>query len=191
RHGYARTSMDRVAIAAKVSKQTLYSYFQDKEGLFLALVQQMASQRFQQVFGDLPLQGDPELVLRQLASTFLARIQADQEYLNFIRLLVAESGHFPKLGQTFIQTVTQPAHQRLSQFLRAHPNLKIRDPDSVAWVFLGSLIALLFAQRLLYAEDLLPLDNQRLVETLIALILPQIVPHNDSPEPSRQNPAGN
>jgi len=73
--------------------------------------------------------------LRHLASTFLDHIQADQEYLAFIRLLVAELGHFPKLGQTFIQTVTQSVHRLLSQFFQAHPNLKISDPDSVAWVF--------------------------------------------------------
>ena len=36
--GYAGTSMDRVASEAGVSKQTIYSNFQDKEGLFTALM---------------------------------------------------------------------------------------------------------------------------------------------------------
>ncbi len=39
--GYAAASMDRIAKEAKVSKPTLYKYFQDKEGLFFALVQQL------------------------------------------------------------------------------------------------------------------------------------------------------
>ena len=43
-HGYAATSMDRVASAAKVSKATVYSYFQDKEALFTALVEQLAEE---------------------------------------------------------------------------------------------------------------------------------------------------
>ncbi|MBE9202404.1 TetR/AcrR family transcriptional regulator [Synechocystis salina LEGE 06099] len=39
--GYAAASMDRIAKAAGVSKPTLYSYFQDKEGLFMALVRHL------------------------------------------------------------------------------------------------------------------------------------------------------
>jgi len=49
-HGYAATSMDRVAAAAGVSKATVYSHFQDKEGLFAALIQQLALQKCWTVF---------------------------------------------------------------------------------------------------------------------------------------------
>jgi len=42
-HGYAATSMDRVAIAAGVST-TVYSHFQDKEGLFTALIQRLVEE---------------------------------------------------------------------------------------------------------------------------------------------------
>jgi TetR/AcrR family transcriptional regulator, regulator of autoinduction and epiphytic fitness len=38
--GYAAASMDRIAAGAGVS--TLYSYFQGKEGVFTALIQQMS-----------------------------------------------------------------------------------------------------------------------------------------------------
>ena len=40
-HGYAGTSMDKVAKTGGVSKATVYSYFADKEGLFVALVQRL------------------------------------------------------------------------------------------------------------------------------------------------------
>jgi AcrR family transcriptional regulator len=40
--GYAAASMDRIAAGAGVSKSTLYSYFQGKEGVFTALIQQMS-----------------------------------------------------------------------------------------------------------------------------------------------------
>ncbi|MEO1187293.1 MAG: TetR/AcrR family transcriptional regulator, partial [Cyanobacteria bacterium J06636_27] len=36
-HGFAGTTMDKVTAAAGVSKTTVYSYFQDKEKLFIAL----------------------------------------------------------------------------------------------------------------------------------------------------------
>ena len=39
--GFAGTTMDGVAAAAGVSKTTVYSYFQDKESLFLALIERL------------------------------------------------------------------------------------------------------------------------------------------------------
>jgi AcrR family transcriptional regulator len=44
-HGYAGTSMDKVAKTGGVSKATVYSYFADKEGLFAALVQRLAREK--------------------------------------------------------------------------------------------------------------------------------------------------
>lgn len=44
-HGYAGTSMDKVAKTGGVSKATVYSYFPDKEGLFAALVQWLAREK--------------------------------------------------------------------------------------------------------------------------------------------------
>ncbi|HEY9832621.1 MAG TPA: helix-turn-helix domain-containing protein, partial [Stenomitos sp.] len=44
-NGYAATSMDKVAAAAGVSKATVYSHFQDKQGLFTALVQRLACKK--------------------------------------------------------------------------------------------------------------------------------------------------
>lgn len=48
--GYAKTSMDRVSAAAGVSKQTIYSHFQDKEGLFKALIERLTLACFQSIF---------------------------------------------------------------------------------------------------------------------------------------------
>ena len=41
-HGYAGTSMDRIAASGGISKATVYSHFQDKQGLFKALVERLA-----------------------------------------------------------------------------------------------------------------------------------------------------
>jgi len=40
--GFEGTSMDAIASAAHVSKQTLYRYYQNKEALFIATLQQLA-----------------------------------------------------------------------------------------------------------------------------------------------------
>ena len=66
-HGYAGTSMDKVAASGGVSKATVYSHFQDKQGLFKALVERLAKERFQSVFGTEDLVGEPKKVLHELA----------------------------------------------------------------------------------------------------------------------------
>lgn len=43
-YGYRRTSMEDIAIAAKVAKGTLYIYFKSKDELFEALARQLAAQ---------------------------------------------------------------------------------------------------------------------------------------------------
>ena len=53
-HGYAGTSMDRIATAAGVSKATVYSHFQDKEGLFTALIEQLVQGKFRSLFEPSP-----------------------------------------------------------------------------------------------------------------------------------------
>lgn len=50
KEGYARSSMDRVSAEAGVSKQTIYSHFQDKEGLFKALIERLTLTCFQSIF---------------------------------------------------------------------------------------------------------------------------------------------
>ncbi len=47
--GYTAASMSQIAIAAGVSKPTLYSYFKNKEGLFTALVHQVLTQAHQSI----------------------------------------------------------------------------------------------------------------------------------------------
>jgi AcrR family transcriptional regulator len=80
RSGYVGTSMDRVAAEAGVSKQTIYSHFGDKEGLFSALMEQVTIQRFQDLFSAEERRGDPIVVLRRIAHVYLHNI-ADEQYI--------------------------------------------------------------------------------------------------------------
>jgi AcrR family transcriptional regulator len=169
-HGYAGTSMDRVAAASSVSKQTIYSHFQDKEGLFTALIERITIHRLQQELGCDELQGDPEILLRQLAIAFLGKI-GDEEYLNLLRVVIGESARFPELAKLYSRTVIQRGRGLLTTYFRSHPELQIADAEATAQIFLGSLVAFVISQKLLYGEHLMPIAQERLVEALIPLIL--------------------
>lgn len=169
--GYASTSMDRIATTAGVSKQTIYSHFQDKEGLFTALIERVTIQRVQEELGTEVWSGEPAVLLRQLAQAFLHRT-ADSDYLNLLRVVIAESVRFPELAQLYSRTVICKARSSLSSYFQAHPELNIADPEATAHIFLGSLVSFLLAQEILYGKLVMPMEQERLVETLIALVLP-------------------
>lgn len=123
-HGYAGTSMDRVVAEAGVSKPTLYSYFQNKEGLFRALIERVTISRapIQSTLG--LFEGEPALVLSQLATSLLTKME-DREYISLLRLVYSESGRFPELAKLYIQGVIEPIVNQLRVYFESHPELNI------------------------------------------------------------------
>lgn len=169
-HGYAGTSMDRVAKTAGVSKATVYSHFGDKQGLFTALVERLAEKKFELLFDPKLLSASPTVGLRELATKGLLNAMADQEHLTFVRLIIGESGRFPELAQTFARSLAFPAIYRLTQYFIAHPELKIQDPEAAARIFMGSMVYFVLLQEILGGKTVKPTDFQGLVNTLVDLL---------------------
>ena len=168
--GYAAASMDRIAMAAGVSKPTLYSYFQGKEGLFTALIQQMSqSDRIldEARFLENPIHDS----LKLMAIDFLDKFSGDQPLLSLFRLIIGESGRFPDLAQTFVRNFEQPVLEKLSDLLAQHPDLKVADPEVTARLFVGSMVHYGIIQEILHGRAILPMDRDRFVDGLIKLIV--------------------
>lgn len=168
-HGYAGTSMDKVAKTGGVSKATVYSYFQDKEGLFAALIQRLAAQK---LVAFPPIETEPAIALRFIATTLLDQASHEPQFLTFVRLVIAESGRFPQLAQTFVSNLAKPGIDRLTQYLASHPELKLPDPEATARIFIGSLVYYQLTQDMMHGKEILPMDRDRLIEGLMHLILP-------------------
>lgn len=172
-YGYAAASMDRIASTAGVSKPTLYRYFQDKEGLFIALIQHLTQNNRQMLF-NLPtepdLQNPPDQVLRQLATSVLDEFSRNQPLSTLMRLIIGESERFPELAQTFVREIQKPLLERLSGYLASQTQLQLPDPMVAARVFVGSLVHYLIIQKIMHGSDILPLERDRMVNGLILII---------------------
>ncbi|MEQ8998930.1 MAG: TetR/AcrR family transcriptional regulator [Coleofasciculus sp. B1-GNL1-01] len=173
KHGYTAASMDRIASAAGVSKPTLYNYFQDKQGLFVALIHQL-TQNNSQLILNLPtepdLQTPPEQVLRQMAMAVLDEFANNPALLTLMRLIIGESERFPELAQTHVREIIKPLMERLSLYLASQPQLNLPDPVVAARIFTGSLVHYLIIQNILQGGEILPLDRDRMVNGLIQLM---------------------
>jgi TetR/AcrR family transcriptional regulator, regulator of autoinduction and epiphytic fitness len=170
-HGYAGARIDKIVAAAGVSKATVYRHFADKEALFIALIQRLATKTnlFQQQ-DCLRLQEEPAVFLRRYATDMLDSVAQDPQGLAFFRVVIAESGRFPELGQMFAQMVDKPNLDYLTQYFAAHPKLRLAYPDVVARIFVGTLLHFLTLRDLLHGGEIVPIERDRLVEGLLDLI---------------------
>jgi AcrR family transcriptional regulator len=193
-HGYAGTSMDKVASSAGVSKATVYSHFQDKEHLFVALIDQFTECRmsvflelsqdsvsekpFRDDFSRKDLQTDLRAGLKQIALGMLHKVQEDELILPFVRLLLAESGRFPELGKTFVHHLEMRGLKAISDYLISHPGLHLKDPEAVARIFVGSLVHYMIVQEMLHGKEVIPMEPERLVDSLVDLVVTQAASSN-------------
>lgn len=171
-HGYAATTMDRVSAAAGVSKATVYSYFQDKESLFAALVEQLTQKNYQDFNPQDPKlwEGEPAEVLRCIAVNILEKVKNKHEFRDLVRVIIGESGRFPVLAQIFVRNVDQKLFQHLVQYLKSRQELQLPDPEATGRVFIGTLIHYAILEHMLQAHNIMPMERDRLIDTLIYLV---------------------
>ncbi len=176
-HGFAATTMDKVTAAAGVSKTTVYSYFQDKEKLFIALIERLITTCGGVLNNQNPemFQGKTAEVLTNFANNLLNQFSKNfsdtPEFLDLMRLMIAESGRFPGLAQHMVGHIDKNVVQVLSEFFRSHPELQITDPEATTRVFLGALVHYTMIEYMLQAGHIMPMDRQRLVDCLLNLIV--------------------
>lgn len=173
KHGYAGTSMDQIAKVARVSKATVYSHFGDKESLFNAVIQDLVQEKFQTVMSlDQPesLGQDPKQVLSEMVTKMLENTLSDRNFHNFIRIIIGESGRFPELAKAYVYNIAKPGIAALTNYLKSHPELKLKDPEATVRIMVGSLVYFVMLQEMLHGKDILPLESDRLTNTLIDLI---------------------
>ena len=172
-HGYAATSMDRVATAAGVSKATVYSHFQDKEGLFTELIEQLVRGEFQSIFDASAeeLRSAPSIFLRDLANRFFDMAATETQFMSFMRLIIGESGRFPQLAQAFVRHVEQTSFRMLHQYLESCPQLKLADPEATARIFIGAIVHFLIVQEMLHGKEIVPMERDRLINALVNSIV--------------------
>lgn len=137
--GYETTSMDAIATEANVSKRTVYSYFENKEVLFGAIMKSMCDNTGcthpDTLNPDLPLKE----ALKEFARNMVGLTQTPEQR-DVFRVVLAEGIKFPELGKTFWDSGPELAKQILAAYLTEQISrgvLAIEDPEVAAMQFIG------------------------------------------------------
>ncbi|MEE3717933.1 TetR/AcrR family transcriptional regulator [Tumidithrix elongata RA019] len=171
-HGYAGARIDKIVEAAGVSKATVYRHFPDKEALFTALIQQMSCRK--ELFRLQNLQSyeeEPIAFLKQYAAGMLDNVAEDPQILTFLRIIIGESGRFPELARAFVTNMEKTSLDFLTEYFKTHPKLQIADPEVTARAFIGTLIHFVMIRDVLQSGDIMPMERDRLLNSLLALIV--------------------
>ncbi len=129
--GFAATRLDDVAARAGVSKGTLYLYFDSKEALFKAVIEE----------GMLPVldagdglidnfRGSSSQLLQELIESWW-RLIGDTPLGGVPKLMISEAGNFPALAQYYNDTVIVRGRTLMRRILQRGIDLKEFRPLNV------------------------------------------------------------
>ncbi|WP_417718980.1 TetR/AcrR family transcriptional regulator [Salipiger sp.] len=148
--GFDAASMNSICKAAGVSKGTIYVYFQNKEDLFVALVEKKRQAFFEGIGARLTGAGSIEAGLMAYA-TSLGELMTSDDVIRAQRIVIGVVERMPELGQRFFDSGARHFLTGLSSFLRSETaagRLDVPDPDLASQQFVELATAGLWRQRL-------------------------------------------
>jgi AcrR family transcriptional regulator len=119
RNGYAMTTLERIAERAGVTKGTIYVYFENKEHLFISMVQEFtkaAHETVQEMYESHA--GSTAELLRAQFSFIYQHIVEDERRREVVRMLIAEASRFPALADRYNDEILRPCLDMLRQAIR-------------------------------------------------------------------------
>jgi AcrR family transcriptional regulator len=170
--GFRGTTIRELAARVGISEAALYRYFDSKEALYAAIIdQKMAAVDIVSVLAPVASRGDDRAFFLGLAREILARVESDPSFLRILYFSALE-GH--SLANPFFETHVK----RLREFLTDYIQRRIDDGDFAAVdpviasrAFLGMVFDHLNVRLVLGQADAYPQPLDVVAETFVSIFL--------------------
>lgn len=136
--GFEGASLDQIAIAANVSKQTIYNHFGDKASLFRAICLSLTEQVTAQLIPSARPHQDVKAGLARVGRVYLDLVLRT-DALALHRIIISEVARFPDLGPAIYAEGAARATAALAAWLAAQGELVIDDAEAAAENFFALL----------------------------------------------------
>jgi TetR/AcrR family transcriptional regulator of autoinduction and epiphytic fitness len=161
--GYDAVSMDEIAKAAGVGRQTVFNRFQSKDAMFRAMVADHWANwgrdvRIETVSHDAPV----EQHLRAIANS-VVKFQDNPQQIKFQRLIVAETSRLDWIGPAAYRAGKAPRMRAMAAHLtQLHTEGRLNCPNAeiAAWQFIGLIQEFLVWPKVMATGEgeILPVD---------------------------------
>lgn len=141
KHGYSETTMDDIAKKAGLTKQTVYSYYRNKDVLFQVMILSLCERKTPADSQYIPDNVPFETLMVNIGAKLLDLITS-AEVLATTRLVIAESERHPKVAKAYYESGTQQIVHSISEFLKVMNKrgvTAIPNTESAASYFLAML----------------------------------------------------
>ena len=105
--GFAAARMDDIASRARVSKGTIYLYFESKEAVFRALVQETLARRVSDLAAFARDHRGPVAPLLRELLLRLGHFISTSDLVMLPKMVIAEAGNFPDLARIYREEVVE------------------------------------------------------------------------------------
>jgi AcrR family transcriptional regulator len=141
--GFAAARLDEIAARAGVSKGALYLYFETKEDLFRAVVDQAIGPNIQAVRAMIAAHPGPIGDLLRLAPDRIAAIMETLPVGGVVKMVIAEAGNFPELARVWHDRLAAQALGALTDAIaaaQARGEVRAGDPRIYALELISPLL---------------------------------------------------
>jgi AcrR family transcriptional regulator len=175
--GFVRATNKDIAREAGITPGLIYYYFEDKEALLKAVIEEKSPLRLFEELSPAAWELPPAQFLRQLLLRALCIVESS-ELISLIRTVLSESLHESDLSvlPTFFLPRVASTLQRYLEQKKASGELGGINAEQVAQIILSSMMGLVLRRQILRDPTLAGHSQEEIVDMLLNTLLVGILP---------------
>jgi AcrR family transcriptional regulator len=177
RKGFTRATNKDIAQEAGVTAGLIYHYFENKEAVLKAIVEERSPLRLIRSFPQDVQQLPPETLLRLLLRQALQIVESEN-FVQVLRVILPEAIHNSDVAPLAVN-VLQEAIQFLRDYVAAKMEsgeLRQADPLMVAQTVMNSAIGFVLRRQILHDPLVLQYTHEQIVESVVTTALYGLLP---------------